>query len=627
MKQSFSLSIFILFIHFISFSQNNNILLKIEVNNKYGFINQEGKVVIQPNFFAVGKPSSGLIAVREKDKYGYIDYTGKEIISPQFEFAKDFIGEYAVVYDKGIANLINKKGRKLLPNIYSDISTVKGKYIKTKGLQNNFGVCDIKGKVILDTLFADISKGRLDFFTVTTRETYKDGVFNSKGKLIFDTTKVNISTFDYNIALVSKYRNNELDINERSFAIIDTNGNFIIPFGKYKELEEVNNSKIIKALTFQIREINQKDTSYQIQLLNAKGEELIYDKKKNFIYIDNQIISINPRYRIENENNTYYKAVQVYDLIEHDNFWINNKGEKVSEPLIELSSGYFKKCKNEKCQLFDSKMNLLASDIPENAEIYKNFYIINTREFNPLSQNRYSYFKIHYFNRIKFLDSLDDFQISENEYFKVRKKSKIEYYSNSFKLIFSQNTENDNVKLKNIDYREPTKYLYPTLKFDRNDNFEEILKRPLTLSEKGTLIIETNPLKSNEYKFKFTNLSDTLFLQGVRIDGLNLNMVLQAQNESKEWIDIEDWTSYTIPTCCPTEYLNDFMLKNDSFEGYVPIYDGSISTKMRLKFMPNNSQTVFYSNEFNGKINPQQFWRLKPLDEFDIRNRASIMEF
>ncbi len=59
-----------------------------------------------------------LIAVKQDDKYGYIDLNGKMAISPQFESASDFVGDKAIVKvkdgDSSNSAIIDRKGKVLL---------------------------------------------------------------------------------------------------------------------------------------------------------------------------------------------------------------------------------------------------------------------------------------------------------------------------------------------------------------------------------------------------------------------------------------------------------------------------------------------------------------------------------
>lgn len=87
-------------------------------NNKWGYIDKQGKVVIKPQFDAAEEFSEGLAAVnRGADKtysggrWGYIDKTGRVVIDFQFEEVEPFRGGLALVGDiyKGIG-YIDKTG-------------------------------------------------------------------------------------------------------------------------------------------------------------------------------------------------------------------------------------------------------------------------------------------------------------------------------------------------------------------------------------------------------------------------------------------------------------------------------------------------------------------------------------
>jgi|BioPla2DNA2_1021312.scaffolds.fasta_scaffold52120_3 hypothetical protein len=74
-----------------------------------GYIDREGKFVIEPQFEDANSFFSGLALVKVNDKYGYIDSTGKMVIEPIFEHAKNFSCDLTRVKINGRYNFINKK--------------------------------------------------------------------------------------------------------------------------------------------------------------------------------------------------------------------------------------------------------------------------------------------------------------------------------------------------------------------------------------------------------------------------------------------------------------------------------------------------------------------------------------
>lgn len=111
-------------------------IAKIQLGDKVGFINKEGKYTINPQFtpqytrtfekfvtdfndFDMGYHnlgkisfSEGLSVIKIGDRFGYIDNTGKIVINPQFKFGNQFNNGMArVVFDSGDWAYIDKEGK------------------------------------------------------------------------------------------------------------------------------------------------------------------------------------------------------------------------------------------------------------------------------------------------------------------------------------------------------------------------------------------------------------------------------------------------------------------------------------------------------------------------------------
>ena len=84
---------------------------------KQGFIDKTGKYVVKPQYDYCNYFSQGIAVVAKDDKWGYIDRTGKEIIKLQYDQAMDFYDAngFAAVSKDGKWGLIDIKGRVVVP--------------------------------------------------------------------------------------------------------------------------------------------------------------------------------------------------------------------------------------------------------------------------------------------------------------------------------------------------------------------------------------------------------------------------------------------------------------------------------------------------------------------------------
>ena len=72
-------------------------LFPVVLGGKTGFVNRDGKLVINPQFDDARNFYDGLALVSSGGKAGYIDEDGKSIINPQFDVAGDFSNGLAAV--------------------------------------------------------------------------------------------------------------------------------------------------------------------------------------------------------------------------------------------------------------------------------------------------------------------------------------------------------------------------------------------------------------------------------------------------------------------------------------------------------------------------------------------------
>jgi hypothetical protein len=88
----------------------------VSKNDKWGFINTAGKVVIPLNYDQVNSFSEGLVQVKKKGKNGFINTSGQEVIPlDTYKNYGRFWGGIAPVYDGSNIGFINMQGDLVVP--------------------------------------------------------------------------------------------------------------------------------------------------------------------------------------------------------------------------------------------------------------------------------------------------------------------------------------------------------------------------------------------------------------------------------------------------------------------------------------------------------------------------------
>ena len=77
------------------FSQGS--LFPVKIDNKWGFIDKNGKMIVSPEFDAVGNYSESFIPVKIGGVWGFADENGKIKVNPQFTEVRNFSNGYAAV--------------------------------------------------------------------------------------------------------------------------------------------------------------------------------------------------------------------------------------------------------------------------------------------------------------------------------------------------------------------------------------------------------------------------------------------------------------------------------------------------------------------------------------------------
>lgn len=207
-------------------------------NQKYGFLNEVGKVVILPKYDQVGNFSDGLAIVfdAQKQKVGFIDKTGKLVIPFQYDPVGDefYKGVVAVAKNDKVG-LIDKKGNIIIDFQYDDFGFFDGSLLVAKK-GGKYGVLDREEKTIIDFEYDFI--GNFDDGLAIVEKEGKYGVVSDRGQVIVVPQYSRVDEFKDGVAFVDIK-----DDNGHKMGYIDRTGKIILPLDHYVFVKEFVDGK------------------------------------------------------------------------------------------------------------------------------------------------------------------------------------------------------------------------------------------------------------------------------------------------------------------------------------------------------------------------------------------------
>lgn len=628
----------------IGFSQQTNQeLFKIIEDGKAGYINSEGQVVIQPIFRSAGEFSEGFAAVRINGTYGYIDAGGRFSIEPQFDYATPFSEGFAIVVNNGQPFYIDEFGQAPFKINYPVIGQFKNGIAKIQTSSEKNGFIDKRGELVIDTVFTRI-------------EPFIEGMAVVQG--------VNHHPYnDREKGIKKKYE----------MGVIDTLGQFVVPYGTYQSINDFENGYFqveIPAEPWDTIKGYSKKTGFidkSGELIFARNHEnncwidgnihcglakmnlykywikedgISYstaNSYEGFVDLNGEIVINDTTYEfvkdfsdnrsfVRDEDRNYFIIDTLGNLVSND-IYSNVIGEGFNNGVAFVE-------KDGKYGMIDTNANFLIKPQFEGIDrvglIDDYFFFYNRSE--GIKGNSERLYGIANLDGSILLDpSMDNFDRGgfRNDLLRCSINDKLTYINRDGEVIW-QASESRSEKLTNLNidfmnrgyfyaYSKPKEEAFrggwaessntPENINPKNNFPENTLSVVVRTDMKDTIYGDCNGIKvfvanqsSEEVKF---NAQDS-----------RLYMKVQAQNPKGEWKDIE----YLPSSWCGNSYHTLTLEKNDYWSFLTPVYEGDFKTKLRveLKYIDptdnsnkrwDKNELIIYSNEYEGSINPGQFWR------------------
>ena len=308
----------------------DNNVIKVKKDGKYGIVDNEGKIVIQPQYADIdvlGKDNkTGFIVKNENGKYGIVDYSNTTILEAKYDTIEKVYGnDMYVVTVNGKQKLVKKDGTDVLTSGFDTIKQVlanqENAVIFTKS--NKYGVMSTTGNVLIDAQYDDLKEAKVGMLIASKDGKY--GIINSnkEEKLPFEYSTITFSEkADLYIVEDSNYNAKILNSNLETKA----EGVFI-ELNETKGYVKLRNNDGSKYYNFKFEEKTELDIYPNKTLFLSKK-----DGKYGYVDKTGKVI-VDYIYDDAMEQNDYG-----FSAVKKDGKWgsIDSKGNVVQEPIYNL---------------------------------------------------------------------------------------------------------------------------------------------------------------------------------------------------------------------------------------------------------------------------------------------------
>lgn len=194
-----------------------------ESSKKWGFINENGKLVIQPKYSYVGYFSGGLAPAELNDQYGYIDKTGAVKIPFNYSWAGSFYNGLAKASKGSQIGFINHAGEVVIDFKYDGSSEFFNEGMAAVQKDKKWGFINTDGKLIVPMKYDYATTFYDGLARVILNKKY--GFINKYGEEVIPLKYDGTWFFSDGLA--------QVELNNR-YGFIDKSGKVVIPI-KYED--------------------------------------------------------------------------------------------------------------------------------------------------------------------------------------------------------------------------------------------------------------------------------------------------------------------------------------------------------------------------------------------------------
>ena len=201
-------------------------------------IDKRGNIIFSAE--VCGFFEGGLCPVQVGGKWGYINQNGKIIIPCQFDDAYSFYGSVALVKKDNKWGVINSKGKLICPCYRSEPNSVPpihdGIICRVGEDPKERCYIDIDGNIVIDTSNYSYIGDFCNGYASVQRNDNEYGLINTKGEIVIPFGKYNYIWDVYCGVAEVEVRNSTGDY-KSYYGYVDTSGKEVVPIGKYDRID------------------------------------------------------------------------------------------------------------------------------------------------------------------------------------------------------------------------------------------------------------------------------------------------------------------------------------------------------------------------------------------------------
>ncbi len=201
----------------------------IKVNNRWGLMDADGQVILEPNYEAIGEFKSFGYAVMQRDgRVGLLNNKGTEIILPIYEDLKVLDSTLVAVMEADEWMVINLKGDIILDKGYERVQVWSGGILGYRK-ENKWGVIRIDGTSVCSPKYDAITLKEEGYFQTQIGDQF--GLLTSEGQVILKPFCDKINIYSDNLFFYQV---------DRLWGAVNRKGKNLIPanYKHYKKISE-----------------------------------------------------------------------------------------------------------------------------------------------------------------------------------------------------------------------------------------------------------------------------------------------------------------------------------------------------------------------------------------------------